>query len=185
MSCLTINGIAKGCRESIGGVKTVYLANKELIDSIVATDQLVTAITTVDGLGSPGGAFYTFDVDKTSSSWTDTQTPVASNGGTFYVPSVTMVFSRNDAAKAKVVKLMGQATLVAIVKNNDGKYFLLGAQATAIDADMGNGLEISAGTSASGVGYADLNGLTTTLSGGERYPYYEVQADVMASGILA
>lgn len=175
MACLLTDGIVKGCRDNIGGIKEVYLANKELVTEITATDMEVTAIATIDGLGATAPAFYTFEVNKASSNWTDTPAAVASNGGTFYTPSVTMVFSKNDATKANTVKLMGQSTLVAIVKNNDGKYFLLGAE---------NGLELSAGSYASGTAYTDLNGWTITLSGGENTPAFEVNASVITSAIL-
>ena len=182
MACLLIDGIAKGCRDNIGGIKEVYLANQELVTAIEASGMTITGITTVDGLGATGASFYTFEVNKVSSNWTDTPAPVASNGGTFYTPSVTMVFSKNDADKANTVKLLGQSTLIAIVKNNDGKYFLLGGDTTA--NGLGNGLELSAGSYNSGTAYTDLNGWTITLSGGESHPAMEVDSSVMTSSIL-
>jgi len=181
MACLLINGILKGCRDNIGGIRRVYLANKAFLRSVIigfgSPDDpgLVTYIDTVTELGATGPAFYTFEPNKTSSNWSDTMGVVASNGGTTYVPSVTMVFSKNDSGKVNTIKLMGQSELVAIVENNDGKYFLLGKD---------NGLEISAGSYTSGTAYADLNGWTVTLSGGETSPSFEVDAALMTSDIL-
>ena len=86
-----------------------------------------------------------------------------------------MVFSKNDAAKANTVKLLGQSTLIAIVKNNDGTYFLLGET---------NGLELSAGSYSSGTAYTDLNGWSITLSGGESAPSKEVDSTVITASIL-
>lgn len=185
MSCLLTSGIAKGCRDNIGGIKEVYLANKERIATIAvgATAMLVDTITTLDALGATAApAFYTYQVNKVSSVWTDTIAPIASNGGTMYTPSVTMVFGKGEAAKANTVKLMGQSTLVAIVRNNDGKYFLLGGDITA--NGLGNGLELSAGSYSSGTAFTDLNGYTITLSGGENHPAYEVNASAMTASIL-
>jgi len=181
MTCLLTNGITKGCRDNIGGISTVYLANKELLTSVTVGGGspedlgLVSAIATQSSIGADAPAFYEFQVNKNSSNWVDTGTVVASNGGTFYAPAVTMVFGKNDSTKLNTVKLMGQSTLVAIVKNNDGKYFILGET---------NGLELSAGAYASGTAFADLNGWTITLSGGETHPAYEVPSTLITSAII-
>ena len=181
MSCLLINGITKGCRDNIGGINTVYLANKELVASVIvgggspSDPGMVTTITTENSLGTPAPEFYEFQVNKNSSNWVDTASVIASNGGTFYSPAVTMVFSKNDSTKVNTVKLIGQSTLVAIVKNNDGKYFLLGET---------NGLELSAGGYASGTAFTDLNGFTLTLTGGETHPAYEVDSSLITGSLI-
>ena len=176
MSCLLTNHIERGCRDGIGGIDTVYLANKELVSGVTSSDMLISGITTVDGLGASAAAFYKFEVNRNTSSWTDTPTPVASNGGTIYVPSVTMVFTKNEADKANTIKLMGQSTLVAIIKETSGKYFLLGEEF---------GLDQLTGSYNSGVNRTDLNGWTLTLSSaGENGPSKEVDSSVMDSSIL-
>jgi len=98
MSCLLINGITKGCRDNIGGINTVYLANKELVASVIvgggspSDPGMVTTLTTENALGTPAPEFYEFQVNKNSSNWVDTASVVSSNGGTFYSPAVTTAF---------------------------------------------------------------------------------------------
>ena len=175
MACLLTDGILKGCRDNIGGIDKVWLTNLEHISAITYGTGILTALSTQNPLGTSAASFYEFQPNKTSSNWTDTISVVASNGGTFYAPSVTLVFGKLEAAKANTIKLMGQGTLVCLVKNNDGKYFILGDT---------KGLEVSAGAGASGVAYTDLNGWTITLTGAEDHPAYEVPSALMTSSIL-
>ena len=70
------------------------------------------------------------------------------------------------------IQLLSKNRLVAIVETN-------GATPTFFVCGVTTGLEVSAGTSASGTAYADLQGYTITLSGMEPESMWQMtQADV-------
>lgn len=181
-TCTLIDGIDQSfCDQTIGGVEVVYIANKALVSSIIkgagspSLPELVTTLTTVNALNVSAPAFFEYFPNDVSSTWTDTGAPLASNSGTFYTPSVTMVFGSNDATKVNTIKLLGQNKLVAIVKENSGKYFLLGG-------DLG--LKLTSAVYTPGTAYADARAWTVTLAGGSAHPSPEVDDSVITSSII-
>lgn len=178
MSCLLTSGIAKGCRDNSGGLKRVLLANKINIDAIVpvqgstgipADAGIITGITMA---GSPTTYFYEFIPNKMSSNWVENIQSNLQNGTIGYEQVLTLIFAKNEATKRNQIKLMGQAELVAIVEDYNGKYWMLGEI---------NGLELSGGSSASGTALTDLNGWNITLTGMEHEPAREVDEDIIAA----
>ena len=76
-----------------------------------------------------------------------------------------------SAAKRNALLLMAEATnMVAIAKDNNGKYFSIGIE---------RGAYMTAGTAVSGVAYADRNGYEITISGLEAAPMYEVTGTIV------
>ena len=58
------------------------------------------------------------------------------------------------------------------LRRNDGSYWVAGYE---------NGLELNAGTSATGTAFADLSGFSLTLSGMESAPMVSISASDAAS----
>lgn len=98
---------------------------------------------------------------------TETINASAQNGTVYYTPEVTIVLSKLEADKRNEIKLLAQNRLVAIVETNDEtpRFFVVGVT---------TGLEVSAGTSATGTAYADLQGYNITLSGMEAAPMLQL-----------
>jgi len=178
MSCKLTAGIAKGCKDNMGGLRKVWLTNKENIASFTPAigstspldEGIITAITMVTA--SPEYVFYEFNPNKDSSNWVENIQSNVQNGTIAYEQVLTLMFAKNEAAKRNQVKLLGQAELVAVVLDKNGKYWILGEE---------NGIELSGGNSASGTAMTDMNGWTLTLSGSERHPAREVDDDVIAT----
>jgi hypothetical protein len=81
-----------------------------------------------------------------------------------------LFFQSWDVNKRNEIKVLAQQRLVAIVEGNDGSYWLVGYE---------NGLELNAGTSATGTAFGDLSGYSLTLSGMEKEPMVSmIPADV-------
>ena len=89
---------------------------------------------------------------------TETINGNSQNGTVYYTPEVVVVLSKLDTDKRNEIKVLAQQRLVAIVESNDGSYWVVGWQ---------NGLELNAGTSATGTAFADLSGYSLTFSGME------------------
>ena len=172
MACDLTSGIARGCRDSVGGIVEVYLGN-------YPTGYTAQEWFTSDGAGNITGitglTAYTFVPNKNSSNWAENINSSVENGTVGYEQVLTLVFAKNQAATRNTIKLLGQANLVAIVRDRQEKYWLLGAQ---------DALVLNGGNSQSGTALNDLNGWTITLTGMEQYPAEEVASSLISSIVL-
>ena len=163
MPCALTTGFTLDCKDAIGGVKSVRLttlADYEALDASVANGK-------ISSWGTPSTVFFKYDQLKETSSLTETINSNVQNGSIYYTPEVTIVLSKLESDKRNEIKLLAQNRLVAIVETNDEtpKFFVVGVT---------TGLEVSAGTSATGTAYADLQGYNITLSGMEAAPMLQL-----------
>jgi len=173
--CLITDGILReGCYKSVGGILEAYITNKENVTAIVPD---------LDGIGTPSDEgivtgitlatstyFQVFQPNKDSSSWNEEIMSEVPNGTIGYNQSVNLIFAKKDATKRNIIRLLGLSDLIAIVKDMQGKYWLLGEW---------NGLDLTEGSGESGVMLNDLNGWNITLSGPSKSPAREVDPDII------
>ena len=109
---------------------------------------------------------------------TETINASAQNSTVYYTPEVTIVLSKLESDKRNEIKLLAQNRLVAIVETNDEtpRFFVVGVT---------TGLEVSAGTSATGTAYADLQGYNITLSGMEAAPMLQIDPTTATTLVAA
>jgi hypothetical protein len=165
MSCALTQGFTLDCKDSLGGIKSVRFAT--LADWEAQTPVYgASGIVTVTPLGN---AFWKYEQLKETSSLTENINSAPSAGTVYYTPEVVVVLSKLEAAKRNEIKLLAQNRLVAIVETNDETptYWVVGCT---------TGLEVSAGSSASGTAYADLQGYSITFSGMEAAPMFNISA---------
>jgi len=67
------------------------------------------------------------------------------------------------------IKLLAQNTLIAVAKDNNGKYWLVGRQ---------NGIDLTTGTMGTGTAFGDRSGFDLTFAGSEPEPMVEVNSSV-------
>jgi hypothetical protein len=167
--CSLLTGFDLDCRDSLGGCKSIRIASLEdyvLADATVAGDGTITAWA---GTVSPA-PFFKYDQLKETSSLTETIVGSSQNGSVYYTPEVVIVLSKLDVDKRNEIKVLAQQRLVAIVETNEGSYWVVGYE---------NGLELNAGTSATGTAFGDLSGYSLTLSGMEKAQMLSIaQAEV-------
>ena len=159
-SCALTTGFDLDCRDAIGGVKSVRLASLEDYTAMAAT----VAAGAITGFNTAALEFFKYDQLKETSSLTESINGSSQNGSVYFTPEVVIVLSKLDVTKRNQIKLLAQQRLVAIVEGNDSSYWVVG---------YANGLELNAGTSATGTAFADLSGYSLTLSG--------LEADTMLS----
>lgn len=164
MSCPLTQGFTLDCKDAVGGIKSVRLAS--LSDWEAQTPVYASGAVTVTPVGN---AFWKYEQLKETSSLTETINSSAQNGTVYYTPEVVIVLSKLLAAKRNEIQLLAKNRLVAIVETNDETptYWVIGCT---------TGLEVSAGTSATGTAYADLQGYSITLSGMEAAPMFSISA---------
>lgn len=143
----TLKGLNAGCKDSVGGVAKVWLADfSEVNWTIDSSTHLATPDATT--------AFKVYNLRRGAASMTSTLT-VNENAGSYFTTEVAMNFLKMENAKRLEVMamLMGQAT--GVVKDRNGKYWAIGVE---------NPLEGSAGTGETGTAAGDANQYTVTIS---------------------
>lgn len=151
MACTqTLSGIPRDCAGSLGGIVEVLLANVDDVSAVTISSNKVTGITM-----AASAKFHRYALRRNSGSLTSTYTVNADTGNVFVTSEVMMQFSRMETSKRVEVSALAQADVLAIVKDNNGLYWLVG------DADHPLGL--SAGDGPTGQNISDRNGYQVTL----------------------
>ncbi len=166
MACALTQGYTLDCKDSLGGLKSVYFIESGNIASYTEAAGVITGITL-----DAGKFFFKYDLVKETSSFTETVTASVQNGTIFYAQELSLVLNKLQANTRNEILLLAQNTLVAIAEDKNGKYWLLGKS---------NGLDITGGTAASGVATGDRNGYQLTFSGQEAALAPEVDSDIIA-----
>lgn len=149
MSCNLTSGILLGCRDNVGGLKTMWITDFCNVDSI--TQSTGDTITQISG----SGTFYCFELIRTSSQHTETVNASLEAGTVFYQGETVVYFSKLEQAKRNILKTLAQSQrLAVVVEDNNGTYFYLGQT---------YGSFISAGSSVTGKALGDANGYNMTF----------------------
>ena len=168
MSCSLTTGYALGCRDSIGGIKTIYVQAFNTTGSVNTNGSgTVTGFT-----GYASGSFFEYDLTKATSSMTETLKASVENGTLFYTPEVTFTINKLQVAVRNELRLLARNRLIVIVQDNNSRYWLLGAD---------NGLEATAGTAGTGTAFGDRSGYEMTLSGMETNPMLLIQSTTFSA----
>lgn len=171
MACNLTAGIALGCRDNVGGLKTMWITDYTNIASI--TQNTGDTITQISG----SGTFYEFQLIRTSSQHTETVNASLENGTVFYQGETVTFFSKLEQAKRNILKTLAQSQRLAIVvEDNNGDYFYLGQT---------YGCYVTAGTSVTGLNLGDRNGYNITFGYLEPNPMNELSGPLssVAAGI--
>jgi len=156
MSCSLTTGYALGCRDSVGGIKTIYVQGWNATGTVNTNGS-----GTVTGFTGFSSGFYEYDLTKATSSLTETLNASIENGSIYYTPEVTFTINKLQVAVRNELRLLARNRLLVIVQDNNNRYWVLGAA---------NGLEATAGTAGTGTAFGDRNGYEMTLTGMEPDP---------------
>lgn len=145
MACALTKGKAKGCKESIGGTSKLYLF-----------DYLEDAFTVSNSVGTAMNASlteaWTYDVIGDVSSFTEEGVSDRNTGTVTVTQTITAVFPKMDAATAAEFNLIAKAYPIAVMKDRNDEYHVLG---------ITDGIDFNI-SGASGGAKSDLNGFTLT-----------------------
>ena len=171
MACNLTGGIALGCRDNVGGLKTMWITDYTNIASV--TQSTGDTITQISG----SGTFYEFQLIRTSSQHTETVNASLENGTVFYQGETVTFFSKLEQAKRNILKTLAQSQRLAIVvEDNTGALFYLGQT---------YGCYVTAGTSVTGLNLGDRNGYNITFGYLEPNPMNQLSGSLssVAAGI--
>lgn len=173
-SLLSLAGISRDCCPNIGGIKTVFLARYEDIDSVTKVEDsgsenagYVTAISL-----KSGAKWYEYQFRKNTGSMTSTLNVNDDTGNTYISTEISLVFGRMDTAKRIEMTALTVTPVVAVVIDSNDIAWYVG---------FDDYVSASAGTGETGVNKEDRNAYTLTLSADSTdWPYELSDAAVEA-----
>jgi ligand-binding sensor domain-containing protein len=166
MACALTQGYTLDCKDSIGGIKSVWFIATGDVSSVAEASGVVTAITKASGK-----VFYKYQLVKNSSSLTENVNANVQNGTVFYAQELSIILNKLQANTRNEILLLAKNNLLAVVEDANGKYWLLGKQ---------NGIDLTGGNGATGTAQGDRSGYTLTFSGSEKELAPEVTSSLIA-----
>jgi hypothetical protein len=167
MPCALTSGYSLDCKDSSGGIVEIYFMEKANATTISEASGVVTGITK-----ATGKRFYKYELPKETGSLTETINGNVQNGTVFYSSELKLIINKLTTAVRNEIKLLAQNTLLAVAKDNNGKYWLVG---------KANGVDLTTGTSGTGTAFGDRSGYDLTFAGSEPEPMIEVNSATAAT----
>src|SRR5574344_348189 len=150
MACnQTLSGLVRDCSPSMGGIVEALIANKDDVTEISASSDMISSITMASS-----AKFKRYAFARNTGSLTSNYTIDQTTGVRYVASDLVLVFNRMETAKRVEISALAQNDLVIIVKDANGKYWLLGKD-EPVNATAGDGL--------TGTARADRNGYSITL----------------------
>lgn len=152
MACALTQGYSLSCRDSAGGIKSVYLIEFDNVSGITQSAGTASAISKANG-----GRFYKYVLQRGTGEWMEEYQDSIENGTSFQKQTLTFPLNGMSASISQEIKLLAQNRLLAVVETQEPtpKYWLLGEV---------NGLMREGGKSGSGKAFGDRNGYELTFT---------------------
>ena len=170
----TLNGITLDCSHSLGGIKTVYIANYNDVTDIKynASTGSTTGSTsgatytgdTITGITMASGAvFKPYQFRKQTGSLTSTLTVDETAGVNYVSTELSLVFTKMETKKRIELSALSIGQLAVIVEDSNGTFWYLGKD---------DYVSATSGTGQSGVAKGDGNSYNIVLRDeSDTYPY--------------
>lgn len=182
----TLAGISLDCTNSLGGIKTVYIANYGDVEDVVldiVDDSTPTSADTTYGMiteitmrtpkeGETAPKFKPYQFRKQTGSMTSTLNVDETAGINYVSTELSLVFTKMETAKRLEMTALAKAQLAVIVKDSNNKYWYLGKD---------DYVSSTAGGGNTGTAKGDQNAYTLTLTDeSDTYPYEITEEAVLA-----
>lgn len=167
MSCEISHGRIEECKNSVSGLKSIFIINFDDLNEDAATfdtgttdeeDELVswTPVDTATALN-----LYKYELKSTANSLNTTINSSRDNGTTFFTQELVVNLKRQDVVTHKQVKLLAYGRPRIVVRTMTDQFFMLG---------FAQGCDVSAGTIGTGAALGDFNGYQLTFTAEEELP---------------
>lgn len=164
----TLAGISLDCTNSLGGIKTVYIANYGDVTE-VEIDEASGQITGVTMSGET--KFKPYQFRKQTGSMTSTLNVDETAGINYVSTELSLVFTKMETAKRLEMTALAKAQLAVIVKDSNNKYWYLGKD---------DYVSSTAGSGNTGTAKGDSNNYSLTLTDeSDTYPFEITEAAVL------
>ena len=152
MACDLSAGRQEVCKESIGGLSTVYFINYTTGSFATDANGYITSF--------PSASAYQYTL-KGTSAYTETVNSSRENGTTFFSQELVLNLKKITQEMSTQLKLMAYGRPQIVVVTNNGDSFLVGKTL---------GADVTAGTIQTGAALGDLYGYSVTFTGMEQFP---------------
>ena len=166
MACDITHGRVEECKDSVSGLKAIYIINFDELNEDTAVfdtttdqeDQLDTwvPVDTVSPLN-----IYKYELKSTANALNTTINASRDNGTTFFTQELVVNLKRQDVVTHKQVKLLSYGRPRIIARSMTDQFFLLG---------FAQGCDVSVGTIGTGAALGDFNGYQLTFTAEEELP---------------
>ena len=169
----TLSGIRLDCSHSLGGIKTVYIANYDDVTDLSynastgttgSTSGVTSTGDTITGITMTSGTFFQpYQFRKQTGSMTSTLTVDETAGVNYVSTELSLVFTKMETKKRIELSALSVGQLAVIVEDSNGTYWYLGKD---------DYVSVSAGGGQTGTAKGDGNNYTLTLKDeSDTYPY--------------
>ena len=153
MACALTSGRTEPCRDAIGGIKAIYLADY-LEDAFTIAAGEATAIDV--GLTE----VFKYDLLADGNTFVETFTSDQNNGTSVYEQVLTVALKKQTLASANELALIVKSRPLVVIKFRDGRHVIQGVSDGTV----------ATGDVQSGGAKADFNGYNLTLTSTEVLP---------------
>lgn len=143
---ITLKGIDYSCKDSVGGIKRIWLADWNAAGAALNS--------TKDRFTATASAFKLFRIRVGNGSMNSTLNADEANGTVFVQTDLNMKFTKLTEDSRKEVAEILRGNVAAIVEDNTGNYWGLGLE---------HPLTLSAGSVATGAAMGDFAGYDVTV----------------------
>jgi hypothetical protein len=172
MSCAIVSGYSITCRESVGGIETIYLIENDYLYDASGNSLVTTASGVVTALNKKSGKkFWKFEVPRATSTANNGITSSIENGTFFFTHQIIFPINSRSADVRNIVTTLAKNRLTFVTKEGDdfrmyGKEF---------------GLQLETAESGSGTQLNDRNGYLLTFSSQEREDFLIVPSNIAST----
>lgn len=164
MSCEISHGRVEECKDSVSGLKAIYIINYDDLNEDNATFDTGTTDEEDELVSWEPAAplsMYKYELKSTANALNTTINASRDNGTTFFSQELVVNLKRQDVVTHKQVKLLAYGRPRIIARSMTDQFFMLG---------FAQGCDVSAGTIGSGAALGDFNGYQLTFTAEEELP---------------
>tara|TARA_R110000751_G_scaffold48359_1_gene107783 strand:- start:588 stop:1136 length:549 start_codon:yes stop_codon:yes gene_type:complete len=158
MPCTLSSGRLLKCKDKIGGIKTIFIAeHSKFVTGIQLNAEEVSALPDL----SPAIELFRYELSQAAGDFVETITSSVENGTVFWNQVVNISLMQLTAADRLELANVSQTRLMLFVLDNNDNIWMIGQYDSA---------ELTAGTAATGTAKGDANGYTLTFTATEKLP---------------
>lgn len=173
MPCSITSGYSIECRDSVGGVQTIWLIENANLYDASGNSTVTSASGTVTALNKKSGKrFWKFEVPRGTAMSGNAITASQENGTIFYTHTVEFPINKRDATTRNIIATLAKNRCSIVTFEGDGIYRIFG---------VGFGLFLDSSEGGSGTALGDRNGYVLKWSSNETDDFLVVPANIAAN----
>ena len=172
MACDITRGRLIDCKDTIGGLKAIYICkgfnnNISAVATINTTEMTTAGFATWSAQSGGKTIVFKYDLVPNLSSMTVNINSDNANGTTFFNQTLSVVLQKIDHDMTNELRLMAYSRAQIFVQDQNDNVFLLG---------MVNGCHVTGGTVITGTAMGDQNGYTIEWGADEKNALIQLKA---------